>query len=62
MQQAVNLGDRLIMMHKGQIVEDIRGAQKKRTMPEHLLAKFEELRRMEQLDYGATEMLKKNYI
>ncbi len=62
MQQAVNLGDRLIMMHKGQIVEDIRGAQKKRTMPEHLLAKFEELRRMEQLDYGATEMLRKNYI
>lgn len=62
MQQAVNLGDRLIMMHKGQIVEDISGAQKKRIMPEHLLAKFEELRRMEQLDYSAAEMLRKNYI
>ncbi len=62
MQQAVNLGDRLIMMHKGQIVEDMGTARKKRVQPEHLLAKFEELRRMEQLDYGTAEMLRKYYV
>src|SRR5262245_63890925 len=30
MHQAVNLGDRLIMMHRGAIVHDVRGADKRR--------------------------------
>ena len=30
MQQAANLGDRLIMMHRGSIVHDLRGAEKRR--------------------------------
>ncbi len=62
MHQAVNLGDRLIMMHKGEIVEDISAAAKKRITPEHLLAKFEELRRMDQLDYNTAEMLRRRYV
>ncbi len=62
MQQAVNLGDRLIMMHKGQIAEDLSGQRKKRASAEHLLSKFEELRRMEQLDPNAAEMLRRTYV
>jgi putative ABC transport system ATP-binding protein len=33
MQQAANLGDRLIMMHRGSIVHDLRGAEKRRLAP-----------------------------
>src|SRR6516164_4216172 len=50
MQQAANLGDRLIMMHRGKIIHDFRGAEKRRLRAEHLLARFEEVRRAEQLD------------
>ena len=36
MQQAANLGDRLIMMHRGSIVHDLRGAEKRRLRAEDL--------------------------
>ncbi|HSI86749.1 MAG TPA: ATP-binding cassette domain-containing protein [Candidatus Methylacidiphilales bacterium] len=62
MQQAVNLGDRIIMMHKGNIVRDFQGAEKKRLRVEDLLEQFEDIRRMEQLDESASEMLQENYI
>jgi putative ABC transport system ATP-binding protein len=62
MQQAVNLGDRLIMMYRGQIVHDFRGAEKRRLRVDDLLARFEELRREEQLDETAAEMLARNYL
>jgi putative ABC transport system ATP-binding protein len=41
MQQAVRLGDRLIMMHRGSILHDIQGAEKARARPEDLLQRFE---------------------
>jgi len=50
MQQAVNLGDQLIMMHRGRIEYDFRDAEKQRIRVNDLLARFEELRRREQLD------------
>jgi putative ABC transport system ATP-binding protein len=62
MHQAANLGDRLIMMHKGQIIYDFCGAEKKRLRVSDLLARFEEVRRAEQLDESAAEMLKRAYI
>jgi putative ABC transport system ATP-binding protein len=62
MHQAANLGDRLIMMHKGQIIYDFRGAEKKRLRVGDLLARFEEVRRAEQLDESAAEMLKRAYV
>jgi putative tryptophan/tyrosine transport system ATP-binding protein len=40
MQQAADLGDRLIMMHRGRIVHDLRGAEKHRLRAEDLLARF----------------------
>jgi len=62
MQQAASLGDRLIMMHRGQIIHDFQGAEKRRLRPEDLLARFEDVRRAEQLDESAAEMLAQQYI
>ncbi|MEQ1946776.1 MAG: ATP-binding cassette domain-containing protein [Bryobacteraceae bacterium] len=62
MQQAVNLGDRLIMMHRGRVLHDIRGAEKQRLRPEDLLQRFEDIRRADRLDESAAEMLKRAYV
>lgn len=62
MQQAVNLGDRLIMMHRGQIVYDVAGRAKQRLRVQDLLERFEELRRLELLDPAAALMLAEQYV
>jgi putative tryptophan/tyrosine transport system ATP-binding protein len=62
MQQAVNLGNRIIMMHRGRIIHDLSGAQKERLRVEDLLSKFEEIRRREQLDESAAQMLADLYV
>lgn len=62
MQQAAYLGDRVIMMDRGQIVYDISGKEKQRLRPEDLLARFEEIRRVNQLDESAAEMLRQQYV
>jgi putative ABC transport system ATP-binding protein len=62
MQQATALGDRLVMMHRGRVVHDLRGAEKQRLRAEDLLARFEEIRRMEQLDESAAELLRRAYV
>ena len=62
MQQAVSLGDRNVMMHRGRVLHDIRGAEKQRLRPEDLLDRFEEIRRREQLDESAAAMLNELYI
>jgi putative tryptophan/tyrosine transport system ATP-binding protein len=62
MAQAVSLGDRLIMMHKGRMIHDFRGAEKKRLKVEDLLARFQEVRRKDLMDESTAEMLRKKYI
>jgi putative ABC transport system ATP-binding protein len=62
MQQAVNLGDRIVMMHRGQMLHDLQGAERARVRPEDLLRRFDEVRRREQLDATVAEMLQRNYI
>lgn len=62
MQQAVSLGDRIVMMNRGKVLHDIRGAEKKRLRPEDLLDRFDEVRRREQLDESAAAMLHELYI
>ena len=62
MHQAANLGDRLIMMHKGEIVRDSSGADKQRQRPDDLLACFDQLRRREMLDESAAEILRQQYV
>ncbi|MBI4467910.1 MAG: ATP-binding cassette domain-containing protein [Acidobacteria bacterium] len=62
MHQAVNLGERLIMMHRGQILHDFRGAEKRRLRVDDLLGRFEEVRRADLLDETAAEMLRRKYV
>jgi putative ABC transport system ATP-binding protein len=62
MQQAANLGDRLVMMYRGTVLHDFRGAEKKRLRVPDLLARFEDVRRAEQLDEAAAEMLRRVYV
>jgi putative ABC transport system ATP-binding protein len=62
MQQAARFGDRLVMMHRGQLIEDFAGERKKRVRAEELLERFEELRRSELLDESAAEMLERCYV
>ncbi len=62
MQQAARFGDRLIMMHRGNVIEDIGGDRKKRVRAEELLERFQELRRSELLDESAAEMLERRYV
>ena len=62
MHQAASLGDRLLMMHRGRVIHDIAGADKSRVRPSDLLDRFEDLRREEQLDEVAAEMLARVYV
>jgi putative ABC transport system ATP-binding protein len=62
MHQAANLGDRLVMMHRGRIIHDFRGAEKRRIRVDDLLARFEEVRRGEQLDGSAADLLRRTYV
>ncbi len=62
MHQAASFGDRLIMMHRGHIIHDFQGAEKRRLRPDDLLARFEEVRRAEQMDESAAQMLAEQYI
>jgi putative ABC transport system ATP-binding protein len=61
MQQAATLGDRLIMMHRGTVLHDFSGAERRRLRPDDLLARFESVRRAERLDESAAEMLRRTY-
>jgi putative tryptophan/tyrosine transport system ATP-binding protein len=62
MAQAAQYGDRLIMMHRGEVIHDFRGAEKQRLRANDLLNRFEEIRRAEQLDESAAEMLRRLYV
>ncbi len=62
MHQAAGLGDRLIMMHRGRVIHDFRGPEKRRLRAGDLLARFEEVRRAEQLDEAAAAMLERVYV
>jgi len=62
MQQASNLGTRLIMMHRGRVVRDFAGAEKQRLRSRDLLNIFEEVRQHEQLDESAAELLRAAYV
>ena len=62
MQQAVNMGDRILMLHNGRIVHDFCGDEKKRLKAADLLELFDRIRKTEQIDASAAEMLAANYI
>ena len=62
MQQAVHLGDRIVIMHKGAVAYRFEGTDKQRLGVDDLLGRFEELRRREMLDEPAAALLRETYI
>jgi len=62
MQQAVNLGDRIIMMHQGKVAYDFKGEDKKRLKVNDLLTLFDELRQKDLIDAGVAALLRGNYV
>ena len=62
MQQAVNLGDRIVMMHRGNVLHDVGGAAKRRLRVDDLLGRFEDMRRRELLDESAASLLALAYV
>ena len=50
MQQAVHVGDRVVIMHRGHGLHYFRGAEKRRLRVEDLLARFEAVRCADRLD------------
>jgi putative ABC transport system ATP-binding protein len=62
MAHAASLGDRLVMVHQGRLIFDVSGARKQRLRPNDLLEKFEELRRSDQLDETAAQLLREVYV
>jgi putative ABC transport system ATP-binding protein len=62
LQQAVALGDRVILMHRGRVVESIGGARKRQLRVEEVLASFDRLRSADLVDESAAQMLRRLYI
>ena len=60
--QAVALGDRLLVLHRGRIVESIGGARKRGLRVEELLESFDRLRSADLVDQTAAEMIRRLYI
>ena len=61
-QQAVALGDRVLIMHRGRVVESIGGARKRQLRVEELLSSFDRLRSADLVDQSAAEMVRRLYV
>ncbi len=61
LEQAATLGDRLLLVHRGRVALDVEGAAKRRLSAEDLAARFDRLRRADQLDDAAARTLRDRY-
>ncbi|HNX14896.1 MAG TPA: hypothetical protein PKH29_08585 [Oscillospiraceae bacterium] len=61
MQQAVEMPDRIVMMHQGRVAEDFYGAAKSCVRIPDLMDTFDRVTKRELLDESAAEMLKTQY-
>ncbi|MDR4988518.1 MAG: ATP-binding cassette domain-containing protein [Bacteroidales bacterium] len=62
MQQAVDLPDRIIMMHRGRIVEDLREAMKDRVRVADLIQTFERVQKLDLFDNTVAELLENQFV
>ena len=62
MQQALELGTRTVMMHQGQIIDDIPAQEKRGLTVNDLLDKFADLRKRERLTDDIVEQLRREYL
>jgi putative ABC transport system ATP-binding protein len=51
MEQAIRFGDRMIMMHRGDIIADLRGAERRDASEKDLLARFADLQYTAEMRY-----------
>lgn len=62
MTQAVQLGDRVLVMHRGRVVHDLRDTRRGRLAEDDLLQLFDQLRWADRLDDSAAKMLGRTYV
>ena len=60
--QAAQLGDRVLVMHRGRLVYDIPGARQQRLTEAEVLQLFDQLRWADRLDEAAAAMLRESYV
>jgi putative ABC transport system ATP-binding protein len=60
--QAVALGDRVLVMHRGRVVHDLGDVRRRRLTEADLLQLFDRLRWADRLDTPAAEMLRRAYL
>jgi putative ABC transport system ATP-binding protein len=62
MEHATALGTRVLLMHRGRIVEDYEGPSKRRLRVPDLLDRFADIRNTELLDDSAADLLRRMYV
>jgi len=62
MTQAVQLGDRVLVMHRGRIVHDLADVRQRRLTEADVLQLFDQLRWADRLDDAAAAMLRRAYV
>ncbi|MGM0416862.1 MAG: ABC transporter ATP-binding protein [Thermodesulfobacteriota bacterium] len=62
MQQAVDMPERIVMMHKGEIIEDYQHERKQRVRVPDLIATFDRVQKRELLDEYVAEVLQQQYV
>jgi len=60
--EAVQLGDRILLMHRGRVAYDLRDTRRRRLREPDLLQLFDQLRWADRLDESAAEMLRRAYL
>ncbi len=62
MSQAAELGDRVVIMHRGRIAYDLGDCRRRRVGEGDLLRLFDQLRWSDRLDEATAEMLRRTYV
>lgn len=60
--QAVRVGDRIVMLHRGRVASEFTGVKKRLLRVQDLLDRFDQFRATELLDDSAAEMLRRAYV
>jgi putative ABC transport system ATP-binding protein len=60
--QAVRVGDRIVMLHRGRVASEFSGVKKRLLRVQDLLDRFDQFRATELLDDSAAEMLRRAYV
>jgi putative ABC transport system ATP-binding protein len=60
--QAVRVGDRIVMLHRGRVASEFTGVKKRLLRVQDLLDRFDQFRADELLDDSAAEMLRRAYV